>query len=78
MKKFCLGVIACILLCSCSTTFEERRVIYKAVFNKVYSVAKTVGPIAAEMYLKKEIAKGKISTEDAELVKLAVNSALQK
>jgi len=76
MKKLLLLLV--LLLCGCGTTFQERKEVYVSIYNKVISITKTVGPIAAEVYLDKKVSSGQITIEDKQKMLNSLNTNLKK
>ena len=72
MKRITLTALLAVLLMGCGTTFQERKEVYKAIYAKAKGIVIKAGPVVADQMLKKEIEKGSITEEEAEMIKALV------
>ena len=76
MKNFLLTAFV-IFLVGCGTTFQQRKEVYVKIFKKAASIVKTVGPVAAQIYLDKKVADGEITEEEKHQILTVASSMIE-
>lgn len=73
MKKVLMTIVTiCTIgvMSGCGTTFQERLEIYKAAYGEL----KTLAPVAAKVFLAKQVADGKLTQEEADEIVAALKN----
>ena len=78
MKKIILFLTIGALLTGCGTNFQQRKVVYIAIYKKVAKLVRVIGPIAAEVYLDKKVAEGEITELEKEQMLAIAESTIKK
>jgi len=77
MKKL-LMVLSVMFIFGCGTTFQERKVVYVAIYKKAAKLIRVVGPVAANVYLDKKVSEGEITSEEKEQILAIAETTIQK
>ncbi len=77
MKKVIL-ILSTLFVFGCGTTFQERKVVYVAIYKKAAKLIRVVGPTAANVYLDKKIENGEITIEEKEQILAIAESTVKK